>query len=72
MDRVAGSREVCWVFCHTQPKDHGPWSKSLTFIFPTKYVATPKSLKLSHWLSQLETSSRESGRVKANYLLSNR
>ena len=30
---------------------NGPWKKSLNFIFPTKYVI-PKSLKLSHWLSE--------------------
>ncbi len=29
----------------------GSWNKSLNFIFPTKYVI-PKSLKVSHWLSQ--------------------
>ncbi len=34
----------------TQPMD--PEKKSLNFIFPTKYV-TPKSLKFSHWLSEL-------------------
>ena len=30
----------------------GPWNKSLNFIFPIKYVI-PKSLKVSHWLSQI-------------------
>ena len=29
----------------------GSWNKSLNFIFPTKYVI-PKSLKVSHWLSE--------------------
>ena len=29
----------------------GPWNKSLNFIFRTKY-GIPKSLKVSHWLSQ--------------------
>ena len=29
-----------------------PWEKSLNFIFPTKYVI-PKSLKFSHWPSQM-------------------
>ena len=31
---------------------NGPWKKSLNFIFPTKYVI-PKSLKFSHWLSEI-------------------
>ena len=30
----------------------GPWNKSLSFIFPIKY-GIPKSLKVTHWLSQL-------------------
>ena len=30
----------------------GPLNKRVNFIFPTKYV-TPKSLKASHWLSQI-------------------
>ena len=34
----------------TQPVD--PEKKSLNFIFPTKYVI-PKSLKFSHWLSEI-------------------
>ena len=34
----------------TQPMD--PEKKSLNFIFPTKYVI-PKSLKFSHWLSEM-------------------
>ena len=34
----------------TQPMD--PEKKSLNFIFPTKYVI-PKSLKFSHWLSEI-------------------
>ena len=34
----------------TQPMN--PAKKSLNFIFPTKYVI-PKSLKFSHWLSEL-------------------
>ena len=29
-----------------------PEKKSLNFIFPTKYVI-PKSLKFSHWLSEI-------------------
>ena len=35
----------------TQPVD--PEKKSLNFIFPTKYVI-PKSLKFSHWLSEIQ------------------
>ena len=30
-----------------------PWNKSFNFIFPIKYVI-PKSLKVGHWLSQLQ------------------
>ncbi len=31
----------------------GPWKKCLNFIFPIKYVI-PKSLKVTHWLSQFK------------------
>ena len=31
---------------------NGPWKKKMNFIFPTKYVI-PKSLKFSHWLSEI-------------------
>ena len=33
----------------------GPWNKNLNLIFPIEYVL-PKSLKVGHWLSQLQLS----------------
>ncbi len=53
----------CWVSIISEKmvqNSHGIWlaqpmdpeKKSLNFIFPTKYVI-PKSLKFSHWLSEL-------------------
>ncbi len=44
--------EKCFSGKLTSYSAKGPQNKSLNLIFPTKYVI-PKSLKVSHWLSQI-------------------
>ena len=47
---------VQWILFTYMNSSHSaiwdPEKKSLNFIFPTKYVI-PKSLKFSHWLSEM-------------------
>ena len=40
-----------------------PEKKSLNFIFPTKYVI-PKSLKFSHWLSEVKKDDNKIDTIK--------
>ncbi len=80
-------REPCHclpnLLTHTETKKHvyhfklthsanGPWKKSLNFIFPTKHVIR-KSLKFSHWLSELnhlpETKSPSSHKSGTTFLM---
>ena len=48
----------------TQPMD--PEKKNLNFIFPTKYVI-PKSLKFSHWLSEIHVWHKTSQEQVSSY-----
>ena len=42
-----------WFFYNSLLSHFGPWNNSLNcFLFPTKY-GIPKSLKVSHWLSEI-------------------
>ena len=61
MQKLVWSQECCTKKTNSSYPHSaiGPWNKSLNCIFPIKYVI-PKSLKVTHWLSQYHHRSTQS------------